>query len=327
MEINIKEGSAFHILKHLQEHLGGELTPTKYEVKKQGLSITSQVFSLIKGSTIMIHSVNSDKDIYYNVIGDKADDRYLNFRFEYTSDIMKNTEDHEEGMDLQAVGMAVYDTSYSFKTHNKGGQLNQWVSLRISISQMKDVFPHFGEYLEGLFSNEQNWVKYDIAPLEIHMLLKDIFDLDLEQRNPMTHSIVLARMIECTGVFYDRMLHKDFKVQSNVHPDDLQRLMELKDKLINPFEPLPALSEIADEYGYSLSKLKRDFGSVFGSSIKRFHTDLRLEKSKQLLQNEKRSITEIARLVGYNSVSKFSLSFKKAYGITPKEASLKYVKE
>ncbi|NME68710.1 helix-turn-helix transcriptional regulator [Flammeovirga aprica] len=326
MEIDLKEGSASQMLEQVYNHLGGELSAEKYEVKKDGIHILSHVFSLVKGTDIMIHSIRSNEDLYYNIEGDESDERYLNFRFEYKADIMKNTEDHEEGMDLQAVGMAVYDTSYSFKTHNKGGQLNQWISIRISIQQMSDIFTQFGKYLGGLFPEGHNWVRYDIAPLEVHLLLKDIFDLDLDQRNPMTHSVVLARVIECLGVFYDRLLNKGFQEQSNVHPDDLQRLMELKDKLINPFEPLPSLSVIADEYGYSLSKLKRDFGSVFGSSIKRFHTDLRLEKAKELLQHEKRSITEVARLVGYNSVSKFSLGFKKAYGITPKEASLKYTK-
>ncbi|WP_052444426.1 helix-turn-helix transcriptional regulator [Flammeovirga sp. OC4] len=324
MEIEIKEGSAAHILKQVHECLGGEISPIRYEVKKPGFHIISRVFSLVKGTDIIIHSVKSEEDIYYNIIGDEKEDRYLNFRFEYKTDIMMNTEDHKEGVDLQAVGMAVYDTSYSFKTHNKGGGLKQWVSLRIATPQMTDIFTQFGRYLEGLFPDDHNWVRYDIAPLEVHLLLKDIFDLDLDQRNPMTHSIVLARIIECLGVFYERLLHKGFQEHSTVHPEDLQRLMDLKDKLINPFEPLPALSEIADEYGYSLSKLKRDFGSVFGSSIKRFHTDLRLEKAKQLLQNESRSVTEIARLVGYNSVSKFSVAFKKNYNITPKEASTKY---
>ncbi|WP_281613133.1 helix-turn-helix transcriptional regulator [Flammeovirga sp. SubArs3] len=327
MELNIKDGSAFEILSQVHEKLGGELTEKKYEVHNELVDIVAHQFILIRGSNIMVNSVNTKEDLNYNVIGDTTGSRFINFRFEYNADLIRNTSDLNEEVDFPVSGIAIYDTSYSFKTFNKKDRLNQWVSLRIERTQINGLFYEFERYLDVIFPEGQQLVRYDIVPLEMHLLLKDIFDLNLDERTPVVNSIILSRLIECLGIFYQRSIDKHYKATHNLHPDDLKQLMEMKDTLINPYKPLPSLANLAEGYGYSLSKLKRDFSSVFGSSIKKFHTDLRLEMAKQLLQNENRSITEVSRMVGYNSVSKFSAAFKKSYQISPKEASTKYQKK
>ena len=45
--------------------------------------------------------------------------------------------------------------------------------------------------------------------------------------------------------------------------------------------------------------------------------NIRIAKAKQLLEDEKHSITKIAAMTGYNSSSAFALVFKKIMGISP----------
>ncbi|KNZ41003.1 AraC family transcriptional regulator [Acetobacterium bakii] len=79
------------------------------------------------------------------------------------------------------------------------------------------------------------------------------------------------------------------------------------------------LKETARAFNYSKSYfckiIKRYTGKTYGSII----TELRMQKSCELLKNEQISIEEIASIVGYEDVSSFYRSFKRTYHITPSQ--------
>ncbi|MCR5650242.1 MAG: helix-turn-helix domain-containing protein, partial [Lachnospiraceae bacterium] len=50
-----------------------------------------------------------------------------------------------------------------------------------------------------------------------------------------------------------------------------------------------------------------------------YRTQVRMQESKNLLIDNKLSITEIAGMCGYSNASKFSAAFKKHFGETPSE--------
>lgn len=69
--------------------------------------------------------------------------------------------------------------------------------------------------------------------------------------------------------------------------------------------------------GMSSSGLHRKLTALTGKSAKRFINSVRLQKSKELLNEGKLSISQIALEVGYNDLSHFSASFKKEFGYPP----------
>lgn len=73
--------------------------------------------------------------------------------------------------------------------------------------------------------------------------------------------------------------------------------------------------KVALDYRY-LSQL---FSSVEGVTIEQYIMKLRVEKIKELLSYERRTLSEIAYLTGYSSVSHLSSQFKKITGMTPSE--------
>lgn len=79
------------------------------------------------------------------------------------------------------------------------------------------------------------------------------------------------------------------------------------------------VEDLADKMNISRVQLYRKIKAILGISISEYIQDFRLEKSKELLENSKLSISEIAYSTGFSSPNYFSTSFKNKFGKTPKE--------
>lgn len=71
----------------------------------------------------------------------------------------------------------------------------------------------------------------------------------------------------------------------------------------------------------SLSKyhFSRMFKKIIGISYRNYLNNIRIEKAKEMLQNSRLSITEIAFSVGHNDLTNFERIFKKKVGCAPSE--------
>ena len=79
---------------------------------------------------------------------------------------------------------------------------------------------------------------------------------------------------------------------------------------------LDALSKELDISPYYFSKL---FKEETGSNFVEYLTNLRMDRAKELLKDENRSMKEICMEVGYSDPNYFSRIFKKNLGVTPTE--------
>jgi two-component system, response regulator YesN len=103
---------------------------------------------------------------------------------------------------------------------------------------------------------------------------------------------------------------------------------EIIDYLNHNYQYDLSLQELAErKYFMNLSYLSRLFKSKIGKTFSCYLRELRIAKAKELLVNSILKITEIAALVGYNDVSYFVQSFKRAYGLTPEEYRTRYMNE
>ncbi|UKS28024.1 AraC family transcriptional regulator [Paenibacillus sp. HWE-109] len=79
------------------------------------------------------------------------------------------------------------------------------------------------------------------------------------------------------------------------------------------------LKEIADVAHLSVSECARSFKKSIHMTPYDYLVKYRIKKSCELLETTEYTITEIARIVGFNHVNHFIQSFKKHRDITPKE--------
>ena len=73
---------------------------------------------------------------------------------------------------------------------------------------------------------------------------------------------------------------------------------------------------IATEINLDRRYLSRIFKQKKGKTIQEYIIWVRIEKAKRFL-NQGRTVTEAARLTGYNNVNNFSKMFKKKTGVSP----------
>ena len=79
------------------------------------------------------------------------------------------------------------------------------------------------------------------------------------------------------------------------------------------------IEELSKKFLMNPTTLKQVFKNVYGTSLGVHIKIHRLEKASELLKNTSLTIQEIANTVGYESQSKFTVAFKEAYGLLPKE--------
>lgn len=124
-----------------------------------------------------------------------------------------------------------------------------------------------------------------------------------------------AKLIEMSSAYF---------MQKNIityHPDALAYFIEkyIEDNLSSRL----SIDAICKKFNISAPTLYRISKESFKTSISKYITHIRLEKSKRLLSTTLYPLQEICDLVGINDSNYFIRIFKKRYGITPHQYRLR----
>ena len=82
-------------------------------------------------------------------------------------------------------------------------------------------------------------------------------------------------------------------------------------------EEMPSMKEISKIMGLSNYQIQRSFKSIEGISVSQYIRKKKMEYAKKLLETTDINILDIAIEIGYENPSKFSIAFKKIFGILP----------
>jgi len=100
---------------------------------------------------------------------------------------------------------------------------------------------------------------------------------------------------------------------------DRDRIIFARDYMLQHMDMPPTIPELAKIAGINEFKLKKGYKEIFGTTIFGHLAEARLQMAKEALQEGKKSISAIAFDLGYSSVQHFSVSFRKRFGITPRQ--------
>ena len=158
---------------------------------------------------------------------------------------------------------------------------------------------------------------------KIYTLLKD-FVQESSVQIPYLNSLMTCLLQE----IIIRLLRTEFLARKEEKPVSLSRQHyqdELLERILSYIdesicEPL-TIAEICQKFSISRSSLQLLFKENLDQTPKKYISDLKLEKSCQLIREQKYSISEISLLLGFNSIHYFSRAFTNKYNMAPSEYS------
>lgn len=128
-----------------------------------------------------------------------------------------------------------------------------------------------------------------------------------------------SKAIEIISILMEKQLlaKQTERSRINLTEEDRKKLYTVKEIIIeNMLEPL-SITELSRKIGMNTYKLKSGFKEIYGTTIFSYLRDMRMEKARQLLADETKSVLEVANEVGYSNPSHFSAAFKRKYGVNP----------
>ncbi|MCF0148750.1 MAG: helix-turn-helix transcriptional regulator [Clostridium sp.] len=139
---------------------------------------------------------------------------------------------------------------------------------------------------------------------------------------PYSENLILSNLHEIIiRLFqYDYLDVDDSKPTTEVQQRFQDELLEGILKYIDDMVCSPiSIEELCNKFSISRSSLQTLFKNNLNTSPKKYINDLKLSKSKQLIKENKYTISEIAFMLGFNSIHYFSRAFTQHYEIPPSE--------
>ena len=101
--------------------------------------------------------------------------------------------------------------------------------------------------------------------------------------------------------------------------EQLETIRRVHEALTADLSSRITIDELSRRFLMNPSTMKEVFKTVYGQSIAAHIREHRMERAAELLRETDASMAEIAAAIGYESASKFSAEFRKAYGALPTE--------
>ena len=167
------------------------------------------------------------------------------------------------------------------------------------------------DYLEGLETGADSYI---VKPFNMDILRRTIVNL-----------INSRRQLQLKYSRTDQLEQQLDSIEMR-SPDDklLERIMRVLNKNLSNSEL--SVDQIANEVGISRVHLHRKMKELTGQTPHDFIRALRLKQAAKLLAAGSMNITEVVYACGFGNVASFSTTFKKYYGMSPREYMLAHQK-
>lgn len=158
---------------------------------------------------------------------------------------------------------------------------------------------------------------YTSLGTEKYNLVQEIINMDKEA-SVSEKIIIQGNVLKILAHFIQKVTSEKYKKSKNLQFGDAAKIMQVKKTIEDGahFQHF-SLDALAKSVGFSKTKLKVKFKELIGTSVYKYYLDLRMQRAREMLQNNPRSITTLAYEMGFKTVSHFSQLYKKYYGINP----------
>ena len=114
-------------------------------------------------------------------------------------------------------------------------------------------------------------------------------------------------------------LRAGYTPENHTTQNESQRIILAKSELLQNIYGRTDLDALATKLGMSYSSFRSSFKRHTGYAPREFENRMKLNRSRDLLLQEGKSVSETASILGYTSVYYYSRAFKKLFGRSPKQ--------
>lgn len=141
---------------------------------------------------------------------------------------------------------------------------------------------------------------------------------ELTKKHTSYEFCVKARIAELIIFAYRCKAGENLNMQAEaVHSEKYHKINEIAEYISRNYQHNISLADIAQRFYISKSYLCRIFKEVTGFTVSEYINVIRTKKARQLLENTDYSITQVAELTGYDSITYFEKVFKKYTELSP----------
>lgn len=192
---------------------------------------------------------------------------------------------------------------------------NQTVSYVTIMFSMENISPDLPADWYSVLTNR-------IFPYnkKIYTLIKALVQ-ESSSGAPYTDSLMHCLLTETVvrllqGVYTTPTAQPSSVVRQNYQDELFERILAYVESKL--YEPL-TVADICQQFSLSRSTLQILFKNAVNQSPKKYINDMKLERSCQMLRENKYTISEISLKLGYSSIHYFSNAFNQKYHISPSE--------
>jgi AraC-like DNA-binding protein len=198
---------------------------------------------------------------------------------------------------------------------------NSWmVSVVMTIRKFHSLFSKEANYIPFLSAENKDkkyYTQEGVSPA-IAVVLSQMMSYNLHPS--IKELYIKGKVYELISLYFNKSSDADIEqCPFLVDEDNVRRIRRAKEIVISRMAEPPSLSELSDEIGLSLKKLKEGFKQIYGDSVYSFLFDYKMEYARKMLETGKHNVSEVGLKVGYSTSSHFIAAFKKKFGTTPKK--------
>lgn len=175
-----------------------------------------------------------------------------------------------------------------------------------------------GSYSEGLGCiqpDTSDMAKRIFADESINATVKNIC-LELQASGRVLSMHLLSLLCSQLLVYLLRNVGTSFD-ESDTNDANLRVCGQVMSYIDNRIYSMKNLREVAAAIGYNYSYISTLFHKTVGVTLNTYFKTKRMNEAKKLLQDNKTSVSEVARIMNYSSVYAFSKAFKEHFGSSP----------
>ncbi|KXX70433.1 AraC family transcriptional regulator [Flammeovirga sp. SJP92] len=313
----LKEGNAKNYFKSLHDVLGGEYSDSSFLYHGKHTELKMSSLQIMQGLELIISQAKFGHPLIMEREPDNDSDT-IHIYIVYRGNVNQNYNDQLLMLEAGSINSVfIYNGLFPTVTHFPVSSNYNSISLKLSKDVLIQLFPHSSYDLINALINNESIAYHTGLPIQMEALIDDI----LHYENTKFERIPML-MVKGLELFTQIMLSIKALIQNDklhgLHQEDYKRLLEIKSYILSKLEDQLVVEDMASEFGVSISKLKRDFKTLYDTSIYQYYTHAKMDEAYRRLKSGKYSVMEVGYDLGYTSIPNFSSMFKKIKGVSPK---------